>query len=342
MTNAASPVRDVRSSASTGEADPTDVHVHIVGNGRSGTGCWLNLRGYHRWLAAYMLRHLGLPAAALEGDLDELYVRRLLEFVATSSLKRVIILAHENVYDDRGDVMEGIGGFYVPNEHVLRLAHEHPCFRAAVSIHPARRDAMRELDRAIEGGAVMMKCLPNCQNIDCRRPEYRPFWKRMAEAGMILLAHTGGELSVPVVRREFQDPRYLKEPLDCGVTVIAAHVATSSGVGDVNYLPVLADLCREYPRLYCDNSALCSPLRSRHLRACFQSPLIDRMIHGSDLPIPVSGLWLWLRRLISWRDYRRSQGVRNILERDAMLKRSLGFSEETFLRLSGLLKQQAS
>ena len=46
-----------------------------------------------------------------------------------------------------------------------------------------------------------MKCLPNCQNIDPSDARYRRFWERMAEARLPLLAHTGGEHTVPEVNR---------------------------------------------------------------------------------------------------------------------------------------------
>ena len=39
----------------------------------------------------------------------------------------------------------------------------------------------------------MLKCLPNCQNIDWNLPRYTRFLERMAESGLILLAHTGSE-----------------------------------------------------------------------------------------------------------------------------------------------------
>ena len=95
---------------------------------------------------------------------------------------RVVLLAHERVHDPDGTPREDLGSMYVPNDVVLDLAQQHPEFLAGVSIHPARRDALEELDRCLERGAVLMKCLPNCQNIDCSDERYRPFWERMAEA----------------------------------------------------------------------------------------------------------------------------------------------------------------
>src|SRR5882724_4315292 len=145
---------------------PIDMHVHIVGNGSGCTGCWLRVTGWHRLFAAFMLRHIGLPQGALEGDLDRLYAERFLHLVRESSLGAAVLLAHDQVYDAEGKVMAGTGSFYVPNDYVLELARKHPEFLPAVSIHPARPDALDELDRCVAGGAAMMKILPNVQDID--------------------------------------------------------------------------------------------------------------------------------------------------------------------------------
>ena len=318
---------------------PIDMHVHIVGNGSGGTGCWLKVKGWHRPLANFMLRHIGLSGDAMAGELDRLYVERLLELVRGSSLGGIVILAHEQVYDEQGRVMEGVGSFYVPNDYVLGLARQYREFLPAVSIHPARRDALEELERCLAGGAVMMKCLPNCHNIDCNDRRYVKFWERMAESGLPLLAHTGGEHTVPVVRREWSDPRTLRLPLECGVTVIAAHCGTKSGAFDPDYFEVFAEMVRKHPNFYGDSSAFNVPIRGRHVPECLREPLAGRVLHGSDFPVPVFGHWAAVRRFISWKDFRRCARIGNVLERDYELKKAMGFPQESFTRIHGLLRK---
>jgi predicted TIM-barrel fold metal-dependent hydrolase len=318
--------------------NPIDMHVHILGNGSSGSGCWVRPRGLHRALAAFMMRHAGLPRDALRGDFDSLYRDWLLDMVRESSLEQVVILAHELVYDERGRVMENFGTFHVPNDYVLGLARQHREFLPAVSIHPARPDALEELDRCLAAGAVMMKCLPNCQNINCNERRFTRFWERMAEARLPLLAHTGGEHTVQVVRPEFANPNILELPLQCGVTCIAAHCAAQGGVEDPDYFPVFVEMTTRHPRLYGDLSAFNIPTRSRHFADCLQSPLRERMLHGSDLPVPVMGHWAWMRGLVDWPTFRRWQTQPNLLERDYQLKRAIGFPDETFTRVRALLR----
>ena len=320
---------------------PIDMHVHIVGNGAGGTGCWLRVTGWHRPLAALMLRQIGLPGDAMTGDLDRLYVERLLEQVRASSLGAAVILAQDDVYDERGCVMAGVGSFYVPNEYVLKLAREHDEFLPAVSIHPGRPDALEELDKCLAAGAVMMKCLPNCQNFDCSDRRFMKFWERMAEAKLPLLAHTGGEHTLPIVRKEFSDPRRLKLPLEIGVTVIAAHSATKSGLTDPEYFHHFVAMTAQFANLYGDTSAFNVPLRGRHTRQCIREPLAARLVHGSDYPVPVSGLWSWLRGFVDWRAYRTAQRNPNVLERDYQLKVAMGFGPEHFTRIARLLRPGA-
>ena len=318
---------------------PIDMHVHIVGNGSSGSGCWLSIKGWHWPLSALMVRECGLPMSVLKDDLDRIYVDRLLEMVRNSSLGAVVILAEDLVHDDSGRPLRDVGLFHVPNQYVLDLARKHSEFLPAVSIHPARPDALEELEKCLAGGAVMMKCLPNCQNINCNDRRFTRFWERMAEAGLPLLAHTGGEHTLPVLRPDYAHPDILKLPLECGVTVIAAHSATKSGLVDPDYFHLFAEMTRRFPNLYGDNSAFNVPMRGRHTPKCLQEPLVSRMLHGSDLPVPVHGHWSWLRGFISWRDFRKWENHPNILERDYQLKRAMGFPPETFTRILSLLRQ---
>ena len=285
-----------------------------------------------------MVRGIGLPFSSLKGDLDRLYVEGLLAQVRASSIRHAVILAQELVHDDQGHPRQDAGSFYVPNEYVLKLAGEHPEFLPAVSIHPGRADALDELDRCLAGGAVMMKCLPNCQNINCNDRRYVRFWERMAAAKLPLLAHTGGEHTMPVVRPEYADPRVLALPLACGVNVIAAHCATKSGFTDPEYFHIFEGMTRRFPNLYGDAGAFNVPLRGRHIKKCLAEPLAQRLVHGSDYPVPVHGHWAWMRGLVRWKDFRKWERQPNVIERDYQLKLAMGFPPDHFTRISNLLR----
>ncbi len=322
-----------------------DLHVHIVGNGAGGSGCWYRPRGWTKWVEPLMLRNFGLPHRALREDLDALYAERLLAFVRDSSIDAVVLLAQDEPHDCEGRRLEGVGSFYVPNEYVLRLAENHPEFLAGVSIHPARVDALDELEKCLSAGAALLKCLPNCQNIDWSDRRYTRFLERMAESGLPLLAHTGSEHTLPVIDKRLADPRVLIRPLEIGVTCIAAHCGTASGPFERDYFGVFEGLVGKFPALYGDNSAFATPngrLNGRHLERCLAEPLFGRILHGSDTPVPVLGHEALFRGQVSRRAFRSSLREGNPIERDCQLKRAMGFPEESFTRAAGLLRLPAT
>ena len=315
-----------------------DMHVHMVCNGVGGSGGWLRLSGWHRWLASFMVRQLGFPAGVIDEDLEAVYAAHLLKLVRDSSFDAIVLLAHEQVHDRDGTPRRDLGSMFAPNDVVLDLAEKHPEFLAGVSIHPARHDALEELDRCLQRGAVLMKCLPNCQNIDPSDRHYRPFWERMAEARLPLLAHTGGEHTVPEVNPRLADPKLLRLPLECGVTVIAAHCATKSGPTDRDFFDDWGRMLGEFPHLYGDISAMVSLNRCGHLRDCLAPEIVPRVLQGSDFPVPVLTHRLWLQGWIGWSDFRRCQKIENQLERDWQAKQLLGFPEEVRTRVASLLR----
>jgi hypothetical protein len=68
--------------------------------------------------------------------------------------------------------------------------------------------------------------------------------------------------------------------------------------------------------------------------------LRSRILHGSDVPVPVTAVLAWLFGMMGWRAWRDTAAIANPLERDARIKQALGFGEETFTRLAGLLRRR--
>jgi uncharacterized protein len=320
------------------ERGPVDMHVHLVGNGLGGSGCWLRPGFSHRLLANWMLRQVGLRVSWASAEFDAAYAQLLATWLRQSALSHAVVLGHEEVYSESGERLS-FGSFYVPNDYVFAVCERHHDLLPAVSIHPARPDALDELDRCLERGTVMMKCLPNCQNIDTRLPRYRSFWDRMAAARLPLLAHSGGEHTVPVYNAALADPETLVGALDAGVTVIAAHCATRSGLRDPDYLLALIDLMGRYHNLYADLSALNLPYRSAGMVEMLRRPeLFPRLLHGSDFPVPVQPAWAKMRRILSPADAKRCGKIANLIDRDFRLKEAVGFPPIVFHQVWNLLR----
>jgi hypothetical protein len=320
-----------------------DCHVHVVGTGTGGSGCWYRPRGLTGIGEPLLVRAVGLNKRDLHGpDFDAIYIGKLLEFIHGSMLlDRAMLLAHELPHRDDGTPMPDRSSLYVPNKYVLDLARRNPEFLAAVSIHPARKDAREELEMCLADGAAALKCLPNVQGIDWNNRRYTGFLERMAETGLPLLAHTGSERTMPVMDARLASPRVLTLPLEIGVTCIAAHSGTGMMLLDPDYFDVFVEMLEKYPNLYGDNSALAAPnfrLRTSTLRRLITEPVASRILHGSDLPVPSSGLLPWAERMISTADFQKSRRISNPLERDAWLKLKLGFGEATFTRAASILR----
>ena len=189
----------------------------------------------------------------------------------------------------------GLSGLFVPNDYVLELSRRHPEFLPAVSIHPARPDAIAELERCAAAGAVLMKLLPCVQAVDCNRQIYKPFWERMARLNLPLLAHTGGEFSLPTHRRDLQSVETLRLPLQCGVTVIAAHCGTPALPWDQDYFDQFDQMRKSFPNLYGDLSALSQITHLRTLDRLRKDP--RQILYGSDYPVVTTAFWSRLQRV---------------------------------------------
>jgi uncharacterized protein len=315
-----------------------DGHVHFVGDGSNGSGCWLRRTSLlDRIIEPVVKAQAGIFRSSQKLGVDQAYKEKLIALIDRSSLDAVLLLAMDYPYDADGNCLKSKAKFYVPNDHVLSLAKKYSQIIPACSIHPARKNAIEELERCAEQGAKVLKLLPNCHNVDCSNTRYRSFWEKLSELGLPFLAHTGGEFSVPVLNAKFADPRILRLPLECGVTVIAAHGAGKSGLWDPDYTADLLKMMDEFTNLFTDNSALASPNRWRTIPALLDPKIQSRVIHGSDFPIPSGGLGPWIGKLLSGADYLKSRKIKNPLERDVFIKKTVGFKESTFTQLTELI-----
>lgn len=296
------------------------------------------MSGWHRLMGTLMSRMIGMPVGFEHDDFDEIYARQLANHVRESSLDHALLLAQDEVYHEDG-TKRAFGSFHVPNDYLFSVCEMYPEFLPAVSIHPARRDALDELQRCLDRGARALKLLPNCHDVNCSLPAYDAFWEKMAEAGLPMLAHTGGEMTVPVANKRYEDPRYFRRPLEIGVKIIAAHSASASSFWEQDFFEIMVGMMHEFPNLYADTSALNTPIRSAAMEKALDCDLQDRFVHGSDFPVPVGTWYIWLRGLISGKARAEAARVENLIERDYLLKKAVGFDEKHFTQLAGVLRK---
>lgn len=304
------------------------MHVHVLGNGKSGSGCRITPRWWQRPFLDLMAANVGLKTSPDDPALDQRYVERLLFWFKESTLGQIVILACDDLYDETGRRFPGLSGLFVPNDYVLELSRRHPEFLAAVSIHPARPDAISELERCTDSGAILLKLLPCVQAVDCNRESYKPFWERMAQLNIPLLAHTGGEFSLPTHRRDLQSVETLRLPLQCGVNVIAAHCGTPALPWDRDYFDQFDRMRKSFPNLFGDLSALSQITHLRTLDRLRKDP--RQVLYGSDYPVLTTATWSRLKGWIDKATYYRIRSIRNPLEKKLQLTKALGFPDRVF------------
>src|SRR2546425_6630961 len=215
----------------------------------------------------------------------------------------------DGVYDASGVLDAGKTEFLVSNDYVFRIAHAYPDrLWPGVSINPQRRDAIEELDRCVEGGAKLVKVLPNTQGFDPANRRYLPFYRRLARHKIPFLSHVGYEIVLTGQDQSAGDPNKLRVPLEEGVTVIAAHGCSNGLVAYEPYYPTLLDLVRRYANFFADVSALTLPNRFGMLWRLRRQPTAARrarLSHRRCLP-----LFFWAR----WGGHRRAAVVDNYHE----------------------------
>src|SRR5262249_17280449 len=135
-------------------------------------------------------------------------------------------------------------------------------------------------------GAVLLKWLPIVQDFDPSDPRCFPFYEALAHHRLPLLAHTGGELTLPHLHRPRAHPRPPIPALKRGPTLIAAPCATRGSPLETGFLSAFVRMCHEYETLYGDPGALNLPSRSYAYDRILSDPLVrSRLVHGSDWPI---------------------------------------------------------
>jgi mannonate dehydratase len=283
-----------------------DMHVHLMGNGRSDSGVYLDPAFESGWSPASRLRHTFFRnAACVMGDdkrMDQEVVERLVQLAdAMPQGAKLVLLAFDFTYDEGGRKRPDLTTFSIPDAYARRVAKAHPDrFEWICSVHPYREDAVQALQHAKEGGARAVKWLPPTMGIDLASPKCGPFYDELVRLKLPLLVHMGEEQAVPGAgRHELANPLLVRKALDRGVRVIVAHCASlgkspdldSNSGEDVSNFALFSRLMseRRYEgRLFGDISAVTQANRKGILPQLLakQRDWEGRLLNGSDYPLP--------------------------------------------------------
>lgn len=312
-----------------------DFHVHAAGLGYGDSGCFINQTMRDNFRFPFYLMAMGVTEDELKEHGDKILFEKISKAVAESStVSHAVILAMDGAINSQGELDKIITQVYIPNEYVYEETRKYNNLLFAASINPYRPDALERLQQVSEQGAVLIKWIPSIMMIDPADPRLTAFYQKMVELDMPLLTHTGMEKSFPGAKDALADPMRLRLPLQLGVTVIAAHIATTGeSEGEDNFERILP-MFQQYPNLYADISSLTQINKLGYMKKALAIPALSgRLIYGTDWPLqffPLVSAWYHIDMIgfknaiaISWMD--------NQWDRDVVLKRAMGVSEETLM-----------
>ncbi len=322
----------------------TDHHVHIIARGTM-AGCDAYISpDLYTWLhPILMVKTRVLMSASGVTDyekLDEQYTDRLEElllhfqsaqsnpaYVDQPVKSRFHIYAMDYYHDDNGQRNLKRTDMYVPDDCVIRLAGKFNRALAedpnkaeveiipVASVHPYRNDFEAAVNNLAEQGVKFIKWLPPAMNINMSKVK-KAHYRTLAEAGIILLVHTGDEHAFRVHsdNRKLGDPAALRYALDQGVTIVALHTAKQGRhpEDDDPYFERFMDIMAEEKYrgyLFGEISAVMikppfisdsktGEIISRIIKNTQPSGILSgRIYNGSDYPLPAVALLNPTKRL---------------------------------------------
>nr|MBP8202190.1 amidohydrolase family protein [Nitrospira sp.] len=188
--------RDPPSKATPQGKTLIDCHVHLAALPDSDNGCYISPKTLKSPLFRFLLWKHGLspdkPREANQKYLADL----LTELKASRHVHKAVLLGMDGTYDHNGRYNQAHTDFLIGNDYVLKTAQAHPTeFLAGASINPQRRDAIDEVHRCADAGAILVKVLPNAQQFDPADRKYTPFYRPLAERKLPVLRHGGYQFS---------------------------------------------------------------------------------------------------------------------------------------------------
>jgi len=327
-----------------------DIHIHFGGPGDDKSGCY--------WSEEFSKTAAYFAMLLFTGSLFRKITRQRIQEIILSvingseNVNQAVLLALDEVYDEKGNLLKEQTHLHVPNRCLTELARQNDRVLFGASVHPYRHDWEEELDYCLDNGAVLCKWIPSSQLINPAHPLCKPFYRKLAGHKLPLLCHVGPEHAIPTSVKtadKFNSPKYLRFALDEGVTVIAAHCATPyfwlleiEHKEDFNELIKLFNETEKNNwKLYADLSALTTPLRSPYVEKIMDTIPQERLLFGSDYPIPLSELsYSKEKNFITWlKTVQEIARTENPLDKNYLLIKNMGFDDSVFTNAAKLFSE---
>jgi predicted TIM-barrel fold metal-dependent hydrolase len=267
-------------------------------------------------------------------------------------IDRSVLLAMDEVYDDRGVVHPEWTHLYVPNNYIVKLANENNRILFGCSVHPYRPDWQEQLDYSLGNQTVLCKWIPSSQQIDPTSEKCLPFYQKLAHHKLPLLCHAGPEYAIPTSNKNFNrynNPKFIRTALEQGVVVIIAHCALPYfWFFDADYqddfrefMKLVEEADQKGWQLYADISAMATPLRAPYIKQILDKVQSERLLLGSDYPIPLSELtYNRSKNFFSWLKFTfKVMFMKNQLDKNYLVLQKMGFDKSVFTNAAKLFLQ---
>ncbi|OFZ15036.1 MAG: hypothetical protein A2X86_06850 [Bdellovibrionales bacterium GWA2_49_15] len=304
-----------------------DMHLHVAGMGHEHDNFettitpWVNPKTQSRAnLSTYLKFKIYLNAAGIQKSelqapekINKDYVSRIVDLWKFGKLPgKAHLLAFDKHYNEDGTANPEQTSFYMPNQTIWDLSQKYPeIFTPVISVHPYRKDAISELEKWGKLGVRFIKWLPNSMHIDPSRTQLDAYYDKVKELNMAILTHVGEERAVD--GEQFQklgNPLLYRRPLDKGVKIIMAHVASLGECEDFEQ-GGQKSCFQLFWRLFNEDKykgVLYGELSAVTLHTRLGEPLLTilshpelqtRLVNGSDYPLPAIN---WIYRTSQWKD----------------------------------------
>jgi predicted TIM-barrel fold metal-dependent hydrolase len=329
-----------------------DAHIHCGAKDDQPSGCYWS--GEFESTIAFLAFRLVTSSLFRKPTLE--YIQKHLLKVVNKAKKvdKCVFLALDQVYDEAGKAYDQHGSdkkthLHVPNSYLALLANENSRVLFGASVHPYRPDWENELRFCVQNKAVLCKWIPSSQQIDLTHPKCLPFFEKLVEYRLPLLCHVGPEGAIPPfdkASQELNSPRLLRNALDAGVIVIAAHAALPllpPPFESEKPYEELVSLFKEAPsswQLYADVSAINLGPRGAYVDRLKLDIPPDRLIFGSDYPIPILDISQRPHLTIgNWlKHFFQTIFISNALDKNYALIENMDFDKRIFTNALNILR----
>ena len=324
-----------------------DIHVHFGAPRNDQNECYWSKK--FESTPAYWFMKI-TSGALLKKTSFNLFFNKILKVINDSKkVNKVVLLAMDKVYDENGKAKDHETHLFVPNSFIVNLTQQNKRILLGASIHPYRDDCETEFKYCLEKGAKLIKWIPSSQQIDPEHQKCFPFYSKLIEHELPLLVHCGPEYAIPTSNSNFiekNNPKYLRKALEMGVTIIIAHCALPYwGKLDKDYFDdkeeffkLFEDARKNNWNLYADLSALATPLRSDFIPEIKEKIPQERLLFGSDYPIPASELsYKKTKNPIKWVQlFFKALQIKNPLDKNYQLISKMGLDNKIFANATKL------